>query len=142
MTRVPVAVFPPGRYGRRRDPVRQRRRRWITYALAVAVVVAGVGIAVKLYRQYGQAPYQVRTISVTDLTDNAVTVTFEVRKPAGQPASCTVLGHTRDGVEVGRATVEVPAGAAGETTARVTYTLRTTGRPVTAEVPGCGPADR
>jgi hypothetical protein len=110
----------------------------MTYVLAAAVVVAGLGIAVKLYRQYGLAPYQVRVINVTDLTDSAVTVTFEVRKPAGEPATCTVLGHTRDGAEVGRASVDVPAGN-GETTARITYTLSTTGRPVTAEVPGCGP---
>jgi hypothetical protein len=106
-----------------------------------------VGVAVKLYRQYALAPYQVRIISVTDLTDSAVTVTFEVRRPAGEPATCTVLGHTRDGVEVGKATVDipagdVPAGNGGEIVTRVTYTLHTIGRPVTAEVPGCGPATR
>jgi Domain of unknown function (DUF4307) len=138
--RTPAPSFPPGRYGRRRDPVRRRRLRWVTYVLAAAVIVAGVGIAVKLYRQYELAPYQVRVISVTDLTDSAVTVTFEVHKPAGEPATCTVLGHTRDGVEVGKASVDVPAGNGDETVTRVTYTLRTAGRPVTAEVPGCGPA--
>ncbi len=133
-------TFPAGRYGRRRDPVRQRRRHWVSYTLAALVVVAGVGIAVKLYQQYSLAPYQVRVISVTNLTDTQVTVLFEVTKPAGEPALCTVQGHTRDGEQVGKVEVAVPAGAAGETTTQVTYTLVTTKRPVTAEVPGCGPA--
>jgi hypothetical protein len=133
-------VFPAGRYGRRRDPVLRRRRRWIGYALGLLVMIAGVGIATKLYQQYAQAPYQVRIISVTNLTDSQVTVLFEVTKPAGQPALCTVLGHTRDGEQVGSAEVVVPAGDPAETSTRITYTLATTKRPVTAEVPGCGPA--
>ncbi len=142
MTQTPETgpVFPPGRYGHRRDPARQRRRRWMTYLFAAIMVAAGVGISVMLYRQYAQAPYQVRVISVTDLTDTAVTVTFEVTKPAGQPAICTVLGHTRDGEQDGLGEVDVPAGAPSETVTRLTYTLITTKRPVTAELPGCGPS--
>jgi hypothetical protein len=134
------AEFPAGRYGRRRDPVRQRRRRWVSYALAGLVVIAGAGIALKLYQQYTLAPYQVQVLNVTNLTDTQVTVLFEVSKPAGQPALCTVQGHTREGEEVGKAEVPVPAGSPDETTTQVTYTLVTTKRPVTAEVPGCGPA--
>jgi hypothetical protein len=133
-------TFPPGRYGHRRDPARQRRRRYLTYVVAVIVAAAGVSIAVKLYRQYALAPYQVQVINVSDLTDRSVTVTFEVTKPAGQPAVCTVVAHTRDGLEVGQAQVDVPAGSPDQTVARVTYTLPTTARPVTGEVPGCGPA--
>jgi undecaprenyl pyrophosphate phosphatase UppP len=131
-------TFPPGRYGRRRDPARQSRRRWIAWLLATVVVLAGVGIAVKLYHQYTQAPYQVRIITVTNLTDSGVTVTFEVKKPAGEAAICTVQAHTRDGVRVGTAQVTVSASA--PQTSRVTYTLATTQRPMTGEVPGCGPA--
>jgi hypothetical protein len=137
---VGTGVWPAGRYGRRRDPVRQRRRRWISYVLATVVIVAGLGIAWKLYQQYEQAPYQVRVISVSNLTDTGFTVVFEVTKPAGAPAVCTVEGHTRDGEEVGSAEVPVPAGAPDETSTQVKYTLTTTKRPVTAEVPGCGPA--
>jgi Domain of unknown function (DUF4307) len=133
-------TFPPGRYGHRRDPASQRRRRYLTYALAVIVAAAGVAIAVKLYRQYTLAPYQVQVINVRDLTDRSVTVTFDVIKPAGQPAVCTVLAHARNGEEVGRAQVPVPAGNADQTVSRVTYTLVTTARPMTGEVPGCGPA--
>jgi hypothetical protein len=108
--------------------------------VAALVVLAGVAVAVKLYRQYAQAPYEASVLSVTALTDTGVTVTFEVRKPAGQPARCTVLAHSRSGEEVGRAEITVPAGPPDQTTARVTYRLTTTKRPVTGEVPGCGPA--
>jgi Domain of unknown function (DUF4307) len=136
---APMPTFPPGRYGRRRDPARQRRRRFITFALATLIAAAGVLIAVKLYRQYTVAPYQVTIIGVSDPTDHAVTVTFDVTTPPGGGASCTILAHTREGEEVGRALVSVPAGARGQTVTRVTYTLATTKRPVTGEVPGCGP---
>lgn len=140
MTPAPAdAAFPPGRYGHRRDPVKLRRRRWITFAVGALVLVTGLVITVKLFRQYGQSPYQVNIISVTDLTDHAVTVTFDVNTPSGAGASCTVVAHTRDGEQVGLAEVAVPAGAPDRTSARVTYTLATTKRPVTGEVPGCGP---
>ena len=110
------------------------------YGLAAIMILTGTAIAVKLYRQYTLAPYQVRVISVTGLNDNQVTVTFEVRKPAGEPAVCTVLAHTRAGEEVGRATIRVPGGRPDESVTLITYTLATAKRPVTGEVPGCGPA--
>ena len=135
----PTSAFPPGRYGRRRDPAYHRRRRWLTFVLAGLVIVAGVLIAVKLYRQYAKAPYQVTIIEVSDLSDNRVTVTFDVTTPPGAGASCTVQAHTRDGEQVGHVVISVPPGTPGQTVSRVTYTLVTTKRPVTGEVPGCGP---
>lgn len=131
--------FPPGRYGRRRAPGRSRRR-WLTAVLLILVIALGLAIAVKLYRQYGEAPYQVRMISVTNLTDTGVTVTFEVTHPAGEGADCTVRARARDGNEVGKAIVAVSPADPGATVTRVTYTLVTTARPVVGEVPGCGPA--
>jgi Domain of unknown function (DUF4307) len=139
-TETPPPVFPPGRYGRRRDPAYQHRRRWVTYLVAAMVIVAGVAIAVKLYRQYAQSPYQVTIIGVQDLSESGVTVTFEVTTPPGQGATCTVRAHTRDGELVGEAQVDVPPGAAGQTVSRVTYSLVTTKKPITGEVPGCGPS--
>ena len=130
-------VFPAGRYGRRRDP---RRRRWLPWMLGILVAVAGVAMAVKLYQQYADAPYQARVIRVTDLSDRSVTVTFEVRLPAGRGALCTLLAHTRDGLEVGRAVITVPPAPANRATTEVTHTLATSRRPVTGEVSGCGPA--
>jgi hypothetical protein len=133
-------AFPPGRYGHRRDPASQRRRRWITYLLGVLVALAGLGITVNLYHQYGQPPYEVTELNVTSLTDHAVTVHFQVTRQHGEAVVCTVQGHTRDGLEVGSAEVTVPAGGPDDTTAQVTYTLATTQRAMTGEVPGCGPA--
>lgn len=130
-------IFPPGRYGRRRDP---HRRRWLPWLLGLVVAAGGVAIAVKLYQQYADPAYQVRITRVTDLSDHQVTVTFEVRLPAGRGASCTVLAHARDGEQVGWAEVSVPPAPAGQRTGVVTYTLATSRRPVTGEVPGCGPA--
>jgi hypothetical protein len=136
----PVPVFPPGRYGHRRDPAAQRRRRLVTFALGALVVLAGVGIAYKLYRQYAVAPYQVINVATSNLSDSSLTVHFTVSLPAGQGARCTVAGHTRDGHEVGRAEIDVPANGPSGTSADVTYTLATSARAVTGEVPGCGPA--
>jgi len=138
-TETTPPVFPPGRYGRRRDSAYQRRRRWVMYLAAAVVIVGTVAIAVKLYRQYAQAPYEVTIVTIDEPTDHGVTVTFDVTTPPGQGATCTVRAHTRDGERVGEAQVDVPPGAAGQTVSRVTYSLVTTKRPVTGEVPGCGP---
>jgi hypothetical protein len=132
---TPTPAFPPGRYGRRRDPAHQRRARVLGIVVAGLVVAGAVAAGVKVYRQYLRAPYQVGTVTVNGITDTGVTVTFEVRKPADAAASCTVRALAGGGAEVGRARVDVPAG-----TTRITYTLVATKRPVTAEVPGCGPA--
>jgi hypothetical protein len=104
-----------------------------------AVALIGLVIAVKLYAQYTSPPYEVMNLNVTDLRDNGVTVSFDVRVPAGEGASCTVEGHTRDGALVGQKEIDVPPGSAGQTILHVTYSLATTARPVTGEVPGCGP---
>jgi uncharacterized protein DUF4307 len=106
----------------------------------VLVAVLGLVVTIKLYRQYALAPYQVTVSQIGPVTDHSVTITFSVRKPAGRPASCTVRARARDGREVGRTEVAVPAGSPDQTTASVTVTLTTSARPIVAEVPGCGPA--
>jgi hypothetical protein len=132
-------VFPPGRYGHRRDPAAQRRRRVVGIVLAAVTVLVGVGIAAKLYQQYAASPYQVSLVTTTELSDSSFTVHFTVGTPAGQGARCTVVGHTRDGHEVGRADVDVPPKGPTDTSVDVTYTLATTARAVIGEVQGCGP---
>jgi hypothetical protein len=132
-------TFPAGRYGRRRDPAYQRRRRRLAWVAGCAVVVLGLAVAVKLYQQYAHPPYEVMNVDVTDLRDDGVTVDFDVRVPAGEGASCTVQGHSRDGQLVGRVEIDVPPGDAAQTVLHVTYRLVTTARPVTGQVPGCGP---
>jgi hypothetical protein len=132
-------VFPPGRYGHRRDPAALRRRRVVAAVFGALTVLVGVGIAVKLYQQYAAAPYQVSNVTTTNLTDTSFTVRFTVSHPAGKPARCTVAGHTRDGVEVGRGDVEVPPNGSSDTSTEITYTLPTTAKAVIGEVQGCGP---
>jgi hypothetical protein len=133
---TPTIEFPPGRYGRRRDPAFRRRRRVLGSVVGALVIVASSAVALKLYRQYVDAPYQVRVVNITGVTDTTVTVTFEVHKAPDAGAVCTVRARGQGGVEVGHARVNVPAGIT-----RVTYTLATVRPPVTADVPGCGPAD-
>jgi hypothetical protein len=132
-------VFPAGRYGHRRDPAALRRRRLVGFALGALTVLVGGLIAVKLYQQYGAAPYQVSNLTTSNLTDTSFTVRFTVSQPAGKAARCTVVGHSRDGREVGRGEVEVPAAGPSDTSTPVTFTLTTTARAVIGEVPGCGP---
>jgi hypothetical protein len=108
--------------------------------VAALVLLAGTAIAIKLYRQYALAPYQATVTRVGDMTSHSVTLTFQVHKPAGKAAVCTVRARNYAGAEVGRAQVAVPAGSPDQTTATVTYTLSTTDRPIVGEVPACGPA--
>ena len=135
----PAPIFPPGRYGHRRDPAAQRRRRLVAIVLAAVTALAGLGIAVKLYQQYAASPYQVSGVTTTDLRDSSFTVRFSVTVPAGRGAACTIVGHTHDGREVGRGEVEVPSAGPSATSLDVTYTLSTTARAVIGEVQGCGP---
>ena len=122
-------VFPPGRYGRRREAT---RRRW-GLPLAVAIVVAVMGlVAVKLYVQYGTQQYSPTVLSLTNVTNSTVTVRFRLEKP-NPPAICTVNAEARDGTILGSADVPVPAGTA----VTVTYTVTTSGLPYIAEVPAC-----
>jgi hypothetical protein len=129
-------VFPPGRYGRRREP--RRARRWIPAVIAVVAVVAGLALALRLHQQYGERAYDAELVRYTDVTDTQVVVHFRVSLPAGKSATCTVRARNRAGVEVGRAQVPVPPGP--DRRPLITYRLATSERPVSGEIQGCGPA--
>ncbi|MFI5914645.1 DUF4307 domain-containing protein [Dactylosporangium sp. NPDC051541] len=128
--------YPPGRYGRRREP--QPRRRVLTIVLAAVVAVAGLAIAWQLYTQYGPQDYEPQVQRFYNVTDDGITVDFVVRKAADQRATCSVRARSAAGEEVGLAQVDVPDGAE----AYVTYRLATSDRPVTVEVPACGPVHK
>ncbi|GAA1507509.1 DUF4307 domain-containing protein [Dactylosporangium maewongense] len=128
-----TAKYPPGRYGRRREP--RPRRTWLVVLLAAVAGVAGVLIAVKLFQQYGPQEYEPQVQRFYAVSDDGITVDFVVRKDASKEATCRVRARSASGEEVGLAEVDVPKGAE----APVTYRLATSARPVTVEVPACGP---
>jgi hypothetical protein len=131
-TAAPAPAFPPGRYGRRREP--RRRRPWLVAVLAGLVVLASLGLAYRLYRQYGDVAHVPRILSERERTDTHVTIRFEVvRRNADEPAVCHVRARARDGLVVGQADVTVPAGRRVE----LTYTLATTQRAFAVDIPRC-----
>ncbi|WFE38505.1 DUF4307 domain-containing protein [Micromonospora sp. WMMD998] len=130
-------VFPPGRYGRRREP---GRRRPLALALAVTAVLAVLGLgAVKLYQQYGDPDYQGEMISYTGITDSRVVVDFRVTVPPGGAATCLLRARSHDGAEVGHVEATVTA-APGQRHVRVRQEVPTSARPFIGEVLRCRPA--
>jgi hypothetical protein len=125
-------VFPPGRYGHRREP--RRHGRTVAAVALAAVLVAALAVAIRLYGQYGDPAYDPQLLRYTDVTDSQIVLTFRVNLPTGEAAVCAVRARSRDGAVVGRAEVPVPAGQP-----EVTYKLATTARPVTGEVVRCRP---
>lgn len=127
-------VFPPGRYGRRRES--RRRRPWLVALLLVVVIAVGAALAVRLYRQYGDPNYDAQVLRYSDITDTQVMIEFRVTVPAGGEAICVVRARSRDGAEVGKAEVRVDA-APGESRPITRYLLATTARPINGEVVRC-----
>ena len=128
-----TSLYPPGRYGRRREP--RPRRRWVVVLAAGLVIVAALTISVRLFRQYGQPEYDPKVQRYYDVADNGISVEFVVRKPADKVATCIVRARGETGEEVGAADVDAPLGSE----VLVKYRLATTKRPVVVEVPRCGP---
>lgn len=130
-------VFPPGRYGRRREPGRPRP---LLLALVVAVVLAVLGLgAAKLYTQYGDPDYQGEMISYTGITDSRVVVDFRVTVPPGGSATCLLRARSHDGAEVGHVEATVTA-APGQRHVRSRQEVPTSARPFIGEVLRCRPA--
>jgi len=132
-TRATAPVFPPGRYGRRRDG----RRRWLVPALlAVLVGFAAVFLVVRLYGQYGDPDYDAQIVGWSDVTDKQMTIRFTVRVPAGASATCGLLARDYAAAEVGRRTVTVTAKDSA-TTIEASEVVTTTARAVAGEVVRC-----
>ncbi|HEV7898111.1 MAG TPA: DUF4307 domain-containing protein [Planosporangium sp.] len=128
-------VFPPGRYGRRRE--RRPARRGFATLVMVAGAIIGLALAITLYQRYGSPDYRPQVVHF-ELAGDHATLRFEVHKSSDGPAVCHVRARNRAGAEVGAADVPVPAG----NPVTVTYTLATSGPPVSAEVPACRAASR
>ncbi|GAA4597787.1 hypothetical protein BJY16_002475 [Actinoplanes octamycinicus] len=136
-TRATTPVFPPGRYGRRRDG---RRRRPL--ALIVAAVVFGVGalgLTWAYYQKFGQTNYSPEIIGWNEPADTAMVIKFRVRVPAGETASCVLRARDYQGYELGTRTVTVPAPDGGGEVV-VAETVPTTARASVGDVMSCRPA--
>ena len=135
-TRATAPVFPPGRYGRRRDG---RRRVLLPVVLAVSVGIAAVFLAVRLYSQYGDPTYDAQIVGWSDVTDRQMTIRFKVRVPAGGSATCGLRARDYDGAEVGRRTVTVTARDSA-TIVDASEVVTTTARAAVGEVVRCAAA--
>jgi hypothetical protein len=133
-TPVETPVFPPGRYGRRRE--QRRRRPWLVGAALAVVLVAGVMIAYSEYRKYGDPAFDAQVISYTDITDTGIVVHFRVNVPENGTAACTLRARNRAGATVGSAEVPV-SGVPGGEPVTVDHRLVTTERPFIGEVMRC-----
>ena len=135
-TRATTPVYPPGRYGRRRDG-----RRHLAVPILVALLIVGLSVlvAVRLYRQYGDPRYNPQIVGWTDVTATQMTVRFTVRVPPGGAASCLLRARSYDGAEVGSRTVTVVA-IGDNTVIDASETVPTTARAAVGEALRCRPA--
>ena len=136
-TTVPTGapIFPPGRYGRRRQPA-GRRRPLLVGLLAVAMLAALGLMAVRLYALYGHPDYDAEVITYTQITDSQIVVDFKVTVPEGGSAVCVLRARSRDGAEVAREEVTLTA-SADERQVTAQHRLTTTARPFLGEVLRC-----
>jgi hypothetical protein len=134
-TRTTTTVFPPGRYGRRRDG---RRHLAAPITVLALVLVVCLLISVRLYRQYGDPAFDAQIVRWTGVTATQMTIDFTVQVPAGGSATCMLRARAYNGAEVGSRTVTVTAHAQ-ETTIEASEVVPTTARPSAGEVVGCRP---
>ncbi|WP_239127056.1 DUF4307 domain-containing protein [Asanoa siamensis] len=143
MTETPTSttpatpVFPPGRYGHRRDA--RRRRPWLVAGLAVVTLIVGALVSVRLYKNYGDPAYDAQVVNFTDIADDGLTLRFRVTIPDGGQATCVLRARAKDGATVG--TQELPVSdQPGDGATAVTHRLVTTAKPFIGEVLRCRPA--
>ncbi len=132
-THATTAVFPAGRYGRRRGGP---RRRWLPI-LFIALFAAGLlGLTVLYYDKFGETDYEPQIVGWSEPTDTEMVIEFRVRVPEGGTAMCVLRARDFDGFEVGRRTVTVPAPDGGGS-AEVSESVPTKARGSVGDVMGC-----
>jgi hypothetical protein len=131
-TVAPTPTFPAGRYGHRRLP--QPRRPWLVWVLATLIAVAGGGLSLRLYQQYGNPDHRGRISTEAERTDTHVTFRYEVRNRAGTgPASCHVRALDGTGATLGEADFTV----SGDRVVTGEFTLAVRARPASVEIVRC-----
>ncbi len=126
---------PVARYGRQQLAPRARRR--LLVVLFVAIVAAGVAIAILGFQRLGTAEVKGDLGAYRILDRQTVEVTISVtRDDPSQTVVCIVRARAIDGSETGRREVLVPPSS--QTTVTVTALVKSTRTPVVGDVYGCG----
>ena len=132
-THATTAVFPPGRYGRRREG---GRRRWLPLLFTAVFGAALLALTIGYYNKFGQTDYDPQIIGWNEPSDTRMVVNFKVRVPAGGTATCVVRARDYDGFEVGRSTATIPGPADGGLVEH-SETVTTKSRASVGDVMGC-----
>jgi hypothetical protein len=130
-------VFPPGRYGHRREG---RRRPIVPLIILAVVIAASLAVTVKLYQQFGGTDYEAQIVGWDPPTDSQILIHFTVTVPAGAPAKCALQARDYGGNDLGDLDVVVrPAGRA--TTIDAREAVPTKAKAAAGYVLGCQAAD-
>ncbi|HWS33413.1 MAG TPA: DUF4307 domain-containing protein [Actinoplanes sp.] len=132
-THATAPVFPPGRYGRRREGG-PRRLLPIVWTLVFALGLGGITWG--YYARYGNTDYTADIIGWDEPSDREMVIEFRVRVPAGGAAMCMLRARDYDGFEVGRRAVTVPGPADGGSV-EVRESVPTETRGSVGDVMGC-----
>jgi Domain of unknown function (DUF4307) len=133
--KTPMIDRPAARYGQQRMS-RRSRRRW-TIGLTLAVLLAGVIIAIVASLRLGTGDVQGELGGYELLDDETLSVTIKVtRSDPSRPVVCIVRARAIDGSESGRREVLVPPSS--QDTVNITTTVKSTRPPVVGDVYGCG----
>lgn len=122
------------RYDSRRPLVAHRVLAVLLSIAFVTLVVLIIGTLMK--RAFDGEP-KATVSGFTVVSEDAVTVRFDVRKKAGGRAYCILRARGRDGAEVGKDVAEVDAAGGPSKDVRTEFRLATTATAVTGEVAGC-----
>ncbi|MFI6304722.1 DUF4307 domain-containing protein [Amycolatopsis thailandensis] len=123
---------PGGRYGKSRAAKPARWRRVLFGAIALLV---GGGLAYAMYLNFGSAPIDGERVSFAEKPGDAMEITINVtRDDVNRPGVCVVRVRDKAGAESGRKEVLVQPGSKNS---RVTTTIKSIGKPVTADIFGC-----
>lgn len=139
MTTAPPG--PPSRRTRRELPPAEYRARayrrgprWALPVVLALVVLAGVGVAIGYYRNFGSKPIDASVTSF-HVTDHSIRMTAQIdRNKPDRALSCVLRARAYDGHTMTRLTVHIPPGSKQVT---LTRTLRTPTRPTIGEVESC-----
>ncbi len=110
------------------------RPRWAPAAL-IAVGLAFLAFVTFLGLRLSNPAIDAGVLSYKTVTDERMTITYEVQRRGTSPATCVLRARSLDGFDVGYAVVELPP-AQGRT--NHTFEMRTASRALVGELVGCG----